>query len=85
MIGMAFDGSPDTRSLNPVHSLAKPLAVATGVIHVYAGVVEGRIPVSIAGIGFLGGVVLFLSDYRRSLLYVAGIIYTAIQIPSGLW
>jgi hypothetical protein len=80
---MSFDGSLETGSLTRIHWLAILLAVATGVIHVYAGIVEGRIPVSIAGVGFLGGVVLFLFDYRRRVLYLVGVVYTGIQIP--LW
>jgi hypothetical protein len=59
------------------------LALVTGGIHVYAGLVEGRIPVLLAGVGFFGAVILFLVDYRRTLLYVLGIIYTAVQLP--LW
>jgi hypothetical protein len=70
-------------SLTPVHWLALGLVVATGLIHVYAGLVEGRIPVSLAGIGFLGAVVLFLVNYRRALLYPVGIVFTAVQFP--LW
>ena len=54
--------------------LAILLALATGIIHVYAGIVEGRIPVSLAGIGFLGAVVLFLLNYRRTPLYLGGIV-----------
>ena len=42
-----------------------------------------RIPVLLAGVGFFGAVVLFLVDCRRSLVYVLGIIYTAVQLP--LW
>jgi hypothetical protein len=59
------------------------LAVITGVLHVYAGVVEGRVPVALAGVGYAGALVLFFLDYRRRLLYLVGIPYTAIQIP--LW
>lgn len=49
----------------------------------YAGIVEGRIPVTLAGVGFLVAVTLFLANYRRSLLYPVGIVYTVVQIP--LW
>lgn len=59
------------------------MAVITGVLHVYAGVVEGRVPVALAGVGYAGALVLFFLDYRRRLLYLVGIPYTAIQIP--LW
>lgn len=79
----ALDGSIETGSLTRTHWLAVLLALVTGGIHVYAGLVEGRIPVLVAGVGFFGAVGLFLVDYRRSLLYVLGIVYTAVQIP--LW
>lgn len=66
-----------TESFTPIHWLVVGLLVITGVIHLYAGFVEGRIPVTLAGVG------LFLLDYRRRVLYVVGIVYTGIQIP--LW
>ena len=72
-----------TESLTTIHWLAVLLVVATGAIHVYAGLVEGRIPVLLAGVGFFGGIGLFLVDYRRPLLYLAGVVYTAVQFP--LW
>jgi hypothetical protein len=50
---------------------------------VYAGIVEGRIPVALAGVGYVGALVLFFLDYRRRLLYLIGIPYTAVQFP--LW
>lgn len=79
----ALSGYIETESLTALHWFAVLLAVATGVIHVYAGIIEGRVPVVLAGIGFLGAVVLFLGAYRRSLLYPVGILYTAVQLP--LW
>ena len=79
----APDGLVETRSLDAAHWLAVGLVLATGVIHVYAGVVEGRIPVALAGVGFLVALALFLADYRRPLLYLVGILYTAVQLP--LW
>lgn len=59
------------------------LIVITGVLHVYAGIVEGRIPVALAGVGYAGALVLFFLGYRRRLLYLIGIPYTAVQFP--LW
>ena len=73
----------ETESLTSIHWFALLLVLLTGAIHVYAGVVEGRIPVSLAGVGFLVAAVLFLVDFRRSLLYPMGILYTAVQFP--LW
>jgi hypothetical protein len=69
--------------LTPIHWLAVALVVITGVIHVYAGIVEGRPPVTLAGVGYAGALVLFFLNYRRRFLYAIGIPYTAIQIP--LW
>lgn len=73
----------ETDSLGRTHWVAVLLVLTTGVIHVYAGLVEGRIPVTLAGIGFLGAAVVFLADYRRPLLYAVGVVYTAVQFP--LW
>jgi hypothetical protein len=73
----------ETDSLTTTHWLAILLVLITGVIHVYAGLIEGRIPVSLAGIGFLTAAVLFLLGYRRYHLYLVGIVYTAVQLP--LW
>jgi hypothetical protein len=70
-------------SLTQLQWLAVVLVVVTGVLHVYAGLVEGRIPVTIAGVGYAGALVLFFFDYRRRLLYLLGIPYTAVQFP--LW
>ncbi len=83
MSNMTIDDSLETGALTRTHWVAILLAIVTGGIHVYAGIVEGRIPVLIAGVGFLGAVILFILDYRRLLLYLVGIIYTFIQIP--LW
>jgi hypothetical protein len=69
--------------LTGAHWVAVALIVVTGVLHIYAGIVEGRIPVALAGVGYAGALVLFFLNYRRKLLYAIGIPYTAIQIP--LW
>ncbi|MEF8786810.1 MAG: hypothetical protein V5A45_12825 [Haloarculaceae archaeon] len=71
-------------SLTQLQWLAVALVVVTGILHVYAGVVEGRIPVALAGVGYAGALVLFFLDYRRRLLYLIGIPYTAVQIPIWL-
>jgi hypothetical protein len=76
-------GYLDIESLSTLHWLAAALAIATGVLHVVAGLSEGRIPVLLAGVGFVVAVGLFLADYRRPVLYLVGIPYTAIQFP--LW
>mgnify|MGYP006295991151 CR=1 FL=1 len=63
--------------------LAIALVFTTGLFHIYAGLVEGRIPVALAGIGFFAAMGLYLMNYRRRQLYLVGILYTTIQIP--LW
>ncbi|MDQ2056391.1 MULTISPECIES: hypothetical protein [Halobellus] len=69
--------------LTQIQWLAVVLVVITGVLHVYAGIVEGRAPVALAGVGYAGALVLFFLDYRRRMLYLIGIPYTAVQFP--LW
>lgn len=76
-------GVLETESISSVGWLAVVLVVTTGILHVYAGLVEGRIPVALAGVGFLAAVGLYVVDYRRPVLYLVGILYTAVQIP--LW
>ena len=79
------DNSVDkSGSLTSVQWLAVSLVVLTGVLHVYAGFVEGRIPVALAGFGYAGALVLFFVGYRRRLLYLIGVPYTAVQIPIWL-
>lgn len=78
-----------TETLTSLHWVAVALAVVTGVIHLVLGVMffPGAQPVAflLAGIGFLGAVVLFLLDYRRRLLYLVGVPFTALQIVLYLW
>jgi hypothetical protein len=81
---IAHNNSVDrTGPLTQLQWLAVALVLITGGLHVYAGVVEGRVIVALAGIGYMGALVLFFIDYRRRLLYLIGIPYTTIQIP--LW
>ena len=70
-------------SLTRIQWVAIALVAITGVLHVFAGVVEGRAPVALAGVGYAGALALFFIDYRRRLLYLIGIPYTAVQFP--LW
>lgn len=73
----------ETESLASIHLVAVVLALLTGLFHLYAGLVEGRAPVTLAGLGFIGGIGLFLVGVRRRLLYPIAIAYTGVQIP--LW
>lgn len=72
-----------THSLTRTQQLALALAVITGILHLYAGYIEARIPVALAGLGFLAAAILYTTGHRRRLLTIIGIPYTAIQIP--LW
>lgn len=63
--------------------------MVTGVLHLYLGVsgifgtyigTELGVAFLLAGLGFFGGTLLGLVNYRRRLLYLLGIPYTAVQI-----
>ncbi|MGM0590378.1 MAG: DUF7475 family protein [Halobacteriota archaeon] len=73
----------DTSSLTTLHWSGVVLAVLTGLIHLVLGLqfLSGPlgIPFVLAGVGFLGGVVLFFLDYHRRLLYAIGVPFTLIQ------
>lgn len=79
----------ETETLTPLHWAAVALAVVTGIVHLAIGVMffPGAQPVAflLAGLGFFGAVVLFLIDYRRRLLYLVGVPFTALQIVLYLW
>ena len=51
--------------------------------NMHAAVVEGAPPVLLAGVGFIGGMLLYTRGVRRHGLAIAAIPYTAVQIP--LW
>ena len=71
-------------SLTPLHWLAIGMALVSGAVHLVLGI--GFLPhwmgvlFVLATGGFVGGVALVLLDYRRRLLYLLGIPYTAVQI-----
>jgi hypothetical protein len=77
-----------TGSLSGLHWVGVLTALVSAVIHLLLGV---RMSISmspsgmsisfiLAGLGFLGGIVLVLLDYRRRTVYAIGIPFTAIQI-----
>lgn len=78
-----------TDSLTGLHWVGVVLALVSGVIHLALGVMffPGLQPVAflLAGLGFLGAVVLLLIDYRRRLLYAVGVPFVALQILLYLW
>lgn len=69
-----------TRSITSYKRTAILFGVLTGIIHLYVGVVRGRPALVLAGIGFFGGIGLFLAGYRRKLLAVLGCVYVLVQI-----
>ncbi|WP_254543199.1 DUF7475 family protein [Halomarina pelagica] len=81
--GFAFD----TSTLSGLHWAAIALAALSGTIHLWLGVEFVAEPVGIAfllaGLGFFGAIALVLLDYRRRLIYLLGIPFTAVQI--ALW
>lgn len=70
-------------SLSTLEQAVLVLLGITAVTHLYAGVVEGAPPVLLAGVGFVGGMILYQRGVRRRALTLAAIPYTAVQIP--LW
>lgn len=73
----------DTASLTRLHYLALALAATTGVVHLVLGVGFLPDPLAVsfvlAGLGFFGGIVLFLLDVRRRLLAAVGVPFTLTQ------
>ena len=84
-------GALRTESLTGLHWAGIVLAAITGVLHLGLGAsfVSGSLgsPLGwsfiVAGVGFLVAIVAILLDYRRRLLYLLGIPFTAGQIV--LW
>ncbi len=80
----------ETASLTGLHWVGVLLAAVTGVIHLFLGIsgvtgspyfsVELGVAFLLAGLGFVGAIVLVLLDIRRRAVYAAGIPFTAIQI-----
>lgn len=76
--------SLETGSLSGLAYVGIIAAVVSAVVHLRLGVGFISSPLGIsfvlAGLGFLGAVVLVLLDYRRRTVYAVGIPFTAIQI-----
>ncbi|WP_255196949.1 DUF7475 family protein [Halorarius litoreus] len=75
-IALASRDEPLTR----LHWVAIGLALTTGVVHLYLYVAQGFLPFLLAGLGFLGAVVLLVAGVNRRVLYVVGVPFTAVQI-----
>lgn len=73
-----------TDTLTRLHWAGIALAVVTGVLHLYLAVLFGvsglGLSFLVAGVGFLGGSVAVLVDYRRRLMYLLGVPFTLGQI-----
>jgi hypothetical protein len=76
-----------TESLTGVHWVGVVTALVSAGIHLLLGVrflpAGLGIGFVLAGLGFLGAVVLVLGDYRRRTVYLAGVPFVLVQI--GLW
>lgn len=89
--GMGATGSQgvslDTASLDSRHWIGILAALVTAGIHLLLGVrlAPSGLGISfiLAGLGFLGAIVLILRNYQRRLVYGVGIPFTLIQIV--LW
>ncbi|MFT4964906.1 MAG: hypothetical protein ACI9PP_002195 [Halobacteriales archaeon] len=76
-----------TDSLTTLHWIGVLTALVTAAIHLLLGI-RGlpsgmAISFTLAGLGFLGAIVLVLIDYRRRTVYAVGIPFTLVQIV--LW
>lgn len=60
--------------------LAAFLVILTGIIHIYIGIVELRIPLFLAGIGFFIGIGIVKFGYGGEGIFLIGAIYTMAQI-----
>ena len=52
----------------------------TPAVHLYQFLAHGQVIMLLAGLGFVGGVVLLFAGVARRYLYAAGIAYTLVQI-----
>lgn len=82
-MGLSGESNTETTSIDSLYWVAAVLVAMTGASHIYAGFIEGRIPVLLAGVGYFGGLLLFQVWKRRRYLYLVGIVYTFVQLP--LW
>lgn len=77
----------DIGSLNGLHWVGIVAALVSAAVHLFLGVSFAPSPLGIsfvlAGLGFVGGVVLLVIDYRRRAVYAVGIAFTLVQIV--LW
>ncbi|WP_336360301.1 hypothetical protein [Haladaptatus sp. ZSTT2] len=70
-------------NISRAHHAGALLAVFSAAVHLYLFLEHGTLVMLLAGVGFLGGIGLFFAGVNRRALYLAGIVFTALQIP--LW
>lgn len=70
--------------LTRLHWVAIVLALTTGVVHLYLYWVQEFLPFLLAGLGFIGAVVLLVAGVNRRALYVVGVPFTGVQIVAWL-
>ncbi|WP_336338424.1 DUF7475 family protein [Haloarcula brevis] len=79
--------SPDLASLDSLHWVGIAAALVSAAVHLLLGVrmLPSAMGISfvLAGLGFLGAVVLVALDYRRRTVYAVGVPFTLVQIV--LW
>lgn len=78
--------SESTDELTLLHWVGIALAAVTGIVHLVlaAALVPGGLGIAfiVAGVGFLGGIVVIIVDYRRQEFILLGIPFTLGQIVS---
>jgi hypothetical protein len=85
---MATEGTAESmlqwESLGVIHWVGILAAVITAAVHLLLGVrmLPAGLGISfvLAGLGFLGAIVLVLIDYRRQAVYALGIPFVLVQI-----
>ncbi|MFB6101617.1 MAG: hypothetical protein ABEJ73_03535 [Haloplanus sp.] len=80
MAGSTFE----TASLTRLHWFGIVLAVVTGIVHLYFGVLAldtlQGVSFVLAGVAFFVAVLLLLLDFRRRLLYLVGVPFIGLQV-----
>jgi Zn-dependent protease with chaperone function len=81
---MALTDRIETASLTWMHWLAGALALLSGAVHLVLGIQfwgeANSVLFVLAGLGFFGGILLALVDYRRTLLYLVGVAFVLAQV-----
>jgi len=75
-----------TEELTPLHWIGVAMAAVSAAVHLYlAVVIPGTLGISFAGatVGFLAGIGAVLVGFRRRLVYLLGVPFTAGQVV--LW